>query len=478
MKIWRFGFGLAAFLLLCCFPALGSAQHTEEKKVYRLDKVIVRDHPVRDEGMVVTPEVTVINLEEFKKAGKVHNIQDVLSEALGVDVLRSNVVPSPSETVYIRGLDQSRIQIFIDGKPTRLMGRMGYFKIDWTTMPLDNVETIEVIRGSHSLLYPFSMGGAINIITKKGKRTDEVKPETTVTAEYGSYGSESYSANLLGGVFNTIGYSFAAARRYSDGFLRNNYYDTDTFNARISLYLPTNGTLSFGWDHIDNETGYAVINDPDDPASNYDPDYPVVEADEVDRFHHGYEGRAYAGGASYWDKQTDEYNVLLEQPLGPGELRAQAYKHESKRDRFYYDSTGNQNSNLDAEEDNRGYNLNYLDFELFDGHAFSVGGEYRTQGPPDNKDYYEIFSAFFQDVWSINQPLTLTWGFRWYEFQSDAYKAGFPGWGVFRSLTPAEQKAYETRRVENEWCPKARLNYEVDPGFEVYAAVSREMRTP
>jgi len=427
--------------------------------------VIVRDHPLKDESMVVTPDVTVINVEKFQKAGNVHNIQDVLSEILGVSVLRSNITPSPSETVYIRGMDQSRIQIFLDGKPMRLMGRRGYYKIDWTTMPLDNVETIEVIRGSHSLLYPFSMGGAINIITKKGKKTDEVKPDISITTEFGSYGAESYSASLLGGLFNTIGYSFSGARRSGDGYLRNNYYDTGNFNARISLYLPTDGILSFGWDHVENTTGYAVINDP--LRDDYDPDYPIVLADNVDTFTHDNEGKSYFGGDSYWKKRTNEYNILFEQPLGLGELRAQVYKHKSVRDRLSYTSTGTQKNQFDLDEYNMGCNLEYLDFELITNHAFSIGGEYRTQGDKDDKDFYEIFSGFFQDVWSITSPLTLTWGTRYYEFHSDAYK-------------PYEDRAdrEEYRRKENEWCPKARLNYEVDPDLTLYATVSREMRIP
>ena len=475
---------MISFVFIFCAVEYCPAQVDKGKnggdQVYRLDKVIVRDHPLKDESMVVTPDVTVINVEKFQKAGNVHNIQDVLSEILGVSVLSSNITPSPSETVYIRGMDQSRIQIFLDGKPMRLMGRRGYYKVDWTTMPLDNVETIEVVRGSHSLLYPFSMGGAINIITKKGKKTDEVKPDISITTEFGSYGAESYSASLLGGLFNTIGYSFSGARRSGDGYLRNNYYDTGNFNARISLYLPTDGILSFGWDHVENTTGYAVINDPSE--SDYDPDYPIVLAENVDTFTHDNEGKSYFGGDSYWKKTTNEYNILFEQPLGLGELRAQVYKHKSVRDRLSYtpDKTSvlYQKEEFDINEYNMGYNLEYLDFELITNHAFSIGGEYRTQGDKDDKDFYEIFSGFFQDVWSINSPLTLTWGTRYYEFQSDAYKAGFPGWGIFNSLSDSEQKAYEYRRKENEWCPKARLDYEVDPNLTLYATVSREMRTP
>ena len=473
---------LISFVFIFCFCAVEYCPaHVDEGKeggeqVYRLDKVIVRDHPLKDESMVVTPDVTVINVDKFQKAGSVQNIRDILSEALGINVLRSSVTPSPTESIYIRGFDQSRFQVFKDGRPMRLMGRSGYIKTDWTTMPLDNIETIEIIRGSHSLLYPFSMGGAINIITKKGSKTDEIKPRGTATTEFGSYGAQSYSANIEGGLLNLIGYSFAGAHREGDGYLRNNDYNTGSFNTRMTLFLPTGGTLTGGWDYVDNETGYPVINDPS--RADYDSSYPDVLEHKVDNFVHGPEGLVYPGGDSYWQKRTNEYSILLDQPLGPGELRAQVYQHESNRDRYWLASDGTQKDNLEIEEKNRGVFLDYLDFELIKNHAFSIGGEYRTQGIPENKDYYEIISGYFQDVWSVMSPLTLTWGVRYYEFQSDAYKAGFPGMKEYRLKSPSEQKAYQYRRVENEWCPKARLDYEFDSTLTLYAAVSREMRTP
>jgi iron complex outermembrane receptor protein len=482
MKFIQLGFALLlAAVLFFCIPAqaqTGENTTSVQQAPYRLDRVIVRSHPMGETAMEITPDVTVINVDKFEKAGRIHHVQDLLSEIPGLDVMQSNITPSPSEQVYIRGLDQSRIQIFLDGKPMRLMGRMGYYKIDWTTMPIDNVESIEIIRGSHSLLYPFSMGGAINIITKKGKQTDDLKPDISVASEFGTYGAESHSANIHGGFSNAIGYAFALADRSGDGYLRNNDYNTTSFNSRISLFLPTHGTLTAGWDYVDNQTGYAVINDPDDPASDYDPDYPVVRADEIDTFTHDYEGKAYAGGDSYWEKTTNEYSLLFEQPLGPGDVEAQIYQHQSERNRFYYNANGEQNAQPGTEELNTGVYIKYLDCDLAQNHSFSIGGEYRAQGDDDNEDFYEILSAYFQDAWTISPALTLTWGIRYYEFRSDAYRAGFPGWGTFYQLSPEEQAKYEYRRVEKEWCPKARLNYELNPGLSLYASVSREMRTP
>jgi len=75
---------LISFVFIFCAVEYCPAHVDEGKEggeqVYRLDKVIVRDHPLKDESMVVTPDVTVINVEKFQKAGSVQNIRDLLSE--------------------------------------------------------------------------------------------------------------------------------------------------------------------------------------------------------------------------------------------------------------------------------------------------------------------------------------------------------------------------------------------------------------
>ena len=462
-------FMLVLFLLYIPGICLGQQTEEREKKVYKLDKVIVWDHPIKEEGLFVTPEVTIIDVDKFKKAGAVSNIQDLLSEVLGIDVLRSSVTPSPSESIYIRGMDQSRIQVFVDGKPARLWGGFGYFKIDWSTWPLDNVETIEIIRGSHSLLFPFAMGGAINIITKKGIKTDEMKPKVTAKAEYGSFGTEGYSGNLSGGLFSTVGYSFAGAHRKGDGYLRNNYYDTDKLSGRVSLYLPGNGILSAGLDYVDSKTGNPVINNPS--RADFDPGYPIVTED-LDTFTHGPEGHAYPGGKNYWSKRVQETSILLEQPVGPGEIRTQLWKHKSSRDIYYLKADGTQSISEDTKEHIWGVTLDFLNFDLITDHAFSVGGYYNRMGTTtpmrvwDNKDWVEIWSGYVQDVWSITPRLTATYGARYYRFEVDAWEPDHVGpWYEF-----------DYRRVDEKFCPKARLDYQFKPDLSLYAAASREMR--
>jgi outer membrane receptor for ferrienterochelin and colicins len=69
--------------------------------------------------------------------------------------------------IQLQGLGESRVLYLIDGRrvPGRIAGRL-----NGETLPLDNVERIEIVRGPQSSLYGSDgIGGVVNIITKKPK---------------------------------------------------------------------------------------------------------------------------------------------------------------------------------------------------------------------------------------------------------------------------------------------------------------------
>jgi outer membrane receptor for ferrienterochelin and colicins len=69
--------------------------------------------------------------------------------------------------IQLQGLGESRVLYLIDGRrvPGRVAGRL-----NGDTLPLDNVERIEIVRGPQSALYGSDgIGGVVNIITKKPK---------------------------------------------------------------------------------------------------------------------------------------------------------------------------------------------------------------------------------------------------------------------------------------------------------------------
>jgi iron complex outermembrane receptor protein len=92
---------------------------------------------------------------------------------------------------------------------------------DWTQIPLDQVERVEIVRGSGSVLYgDNAVGGVINIITKKPEKPLSAKVEGAI----GSYHSNRESASVSGkwGSLSTIlnaGYNATEGYR-ENGFLR------------------------------------------------------------------------------------------------------------------------------------------------------------------------------------------------------------------------------------------------------------------
>ncbi len=106
--------------------------------------------------------VTTVITEEQIKATNSHTIAEALTYVPGVRVSTGR---KNEPNIQIRGLDQSRTLILIDGVPYY---ETNFGKLDLNQIPVDNVAKIEVTKGGASVLYgPNSLAGVINIITKK-----------------------------------------------------------------------------------------------------------------------------------------------------------------------------------------------------------------------------------------------------------------------------------------------------------------------
>lgn len=112
---------------------------------------------------------SVIKEEDIKKGGA-YNVRDVLKPLTRLNVMEAGMT---GNQVSIRGMGTSSTLILIDGR--RLAGEdsgstMNVYELN--RMSLDEVECIEVMRGAGSGLYGSNaMGGVINIIIKKNKKS-------------------------------------------------------------------------------------------------------------------------------------------------------------------------------------------------------------------------------------------------------------------------------------------------------------------
>ena len=157
--------------------------------------------------------ITVISAEEIEQSKKT-KVVDMLKNIPGVAVSQSSPLGGQAD-LYLRGTASNHVTVLIDGVKVNDPAQAGH-GFDFAHLTTDNIEQIEIVRGSQSILYGSdAIGGVINIITKKGTG----KPKVAVQVEGGSFNTFKESAGVSGGT-DWAYYSFNVSRTDSRGFSR------------------------------------------------------------------------------------------------------------------------------------------------------------------------------------------------------------------------------------------------------------------
>lgn len=431
-------------------------------------------------GVEITPDKTVIKMDEFQRPAGVRTLTDVLTEIGGVDVQRINpLMASPGDEVSMRGLNEGRMVIEIDGRRINHTGHSGRYIVDWSTLNMDDVESIEIIRGGHSVLHPFAIGGVINIKTKKGKKTAEVKPDIKVQGGYGSFNTKYGAVSVNGGVGNFIGYNFSYSDGETDGYLRNNFQKNKSVNGHISFYLPKDMQLSFSVKHSNVEYGYPVLNDPSRP--DWNPDYPTFKGDADQLRHIPPTAQMPGYPIPYWNRDTTYLDVIFTAPVWGGEFKLHGFSTEGKRWNHYYRGT---TFNNDFSDDlTRGVIAQMSDLKVGKYNTLTFGAEYQELGTPNQENQtigwpkienatYRVTSFYIQDVIRFG-AWTITPGVRYYHVDMDTYYAWFED-GKEEPQFPTSGKHNE----EDGFYPSLKADYQLNKMTNLYAAVSRSYRLP
>lgn len=176
------------------FSSQLAAQTTpqEEDSTKTLDNVVVTatKHPTKQSN--TGKLVSVVTREQIERSvGK--DLAQVLNEQSGLVVSGSYSNPGKDKSIFFRGASSHYVLILLDGIPLNdPSGSGGTFDI--RLIPLEQIERIEILKGSQSTLYGSNaIAGVINIISKKPTNL-----ETTATGllSYGSYNTFKGNANL------------------------------------------------------------------------------------------------------------------------------------------------------------------------------------------------------------------------------------------------------------------------------------------
>lgn len=261
-------------LFLGVLLAAGTVSAEEKKtagQVFDLGDVLVMD-----KGDEVNPITTnnVVSVDDMEKQGAT-SVADTLEFTPGIDIQFGG---KGQAGLKLRGFDQKEVRVLIDGVPAHET----YFgSLDLDQIPVDSIAKIKVIKGASSVLYgPNTMGGVVNIITKKGTKD----PYTSLMASYGNNDTQNFVFNH-GMAVDKFNYWITASHRITDGFeladrfdpnnpdtgLGSDYnedggtrdlsdFEKNTVNLKLGYEFDKNSKIYLAFDYHDNEKGCPTFN--------------------------------------------------------------------------------------------------------------------------------------------------------------------------------------------------------------------------
>ncbi|WPL82390.1 TonB-dependent receptor [Bordetella hinzii] len=150
-----------AGVLAVAAPVAAGAQQAATPE---LAPVVVTGSLTQQEQKDALGDISVIDRAAIERAGQ-SSVAELLQRQPGVEI-NNNGGPQTATSVFLRGANANQTLLLVDG---RRMNTATLGAGDFQGMPLDNIERIEILRGTASSLYGAdAIGGVINIITRKG----------------------------------------------------------------------------------------------------------------------------------------------------------------------------------------------------------------------------------------------------------------------------------------------------------------------
>jgi len=207
-KVWA----ITSIVLWMLAPDQINAQQ-DSLAVQQLQEVVITATKFPKSQSETGKVLTIIDEDILNRSGG-KDIAQLLNEQVGMVVSGSNSNTGKDKSVYLRGAKNEYTLILLDGVPLNDPSGISGGAYDLRLISLDQVERIEILKGSQSTLYGSdAIAGVINIITKKSEKNST---DFFGTIGYGSYNTLKGNAGVRGSGKH-IGYSVSYSGLSTDG---------------------------------------------------------------------------------------------------------------------------------------------------------------------------------------------------------------------------------------------------------------------
>lgn len=469
------------YIVLCLFILVLASQpifaYGEEqdgiKKLFQLDEVAVTESEIKKESE--TPNMTVI-LPELLLQGIGSTLDAALTRQAGIDVQRPQEVGASmdDDSIKVRGFGSRRILVTIDGRTMNTPGTAGGYFIDWTTLPLNNIDRIEIIKGISDPRYGNTLGGVINLATKKPTS----KPVFEIQGLVASFNTHTIS---LFHAWKPGNFEYAISGGYStsDGYLLNGDFSLKNSNIHLGYDLPWMGKITFDLQYVYVKKGFIVSNrqakdyDSEDYNKPKNDSYPASDGEIM----YGGMG-AYAELGSWWKRERYNLNLGYEQSFSNSVLNLRYWWNHGDREAYNTRAALNRVFHKKWFDD-RSYGADIGYIHYLKNHTISIGADYKRFKDDGDKNFPDDFRAAFRnrnyvnaehigfyimDDIALNEKLVITPGVRYISYDGKAGPSG---------------KAEGIKDISmNGIAPSLKATYNFDKINLAYLSVARALRMP
>ena len=210
---------------------------TDSARLHRLDPVVVTAERVDAPLTTSAAAVTRLSGEALRKL-PVKTVADALQYVPGMLVLQGDglgLAPRLVVRGFYGGGETDYATVLIDGVPAT---QLATGQVNWDLVPLQAIESIEIVRGGASPLYgDAAVGGVVNLITRRDQ------PVGRWSLSGGEFG-QAQGSGVLGGSMGAHRTSVFGDVRRSTGYRAHEKRDGGSIGGSIALKESATSTLT------------------------------------------------------------------------------------------------------------------------------------------------------------------------------------------------------------------------------------------
>jgi iron complex outermembrane receptor protein len=505
------------FIVITFFVLIfSSIAFAEETDVTKFEDIVVTATRTEKSAETAPGNVSVVTKKEMEKRN-ITTVDDALNTQPGVFNRRQSLTDTQA-AVTLHGIpDQKRTLIVRDG----VILNNGYDgMVNFTSLPTENIERVEVVQGPSSSLYGGNaMGGVVNIITRMpekrefklktgyGSSWDRGKALDDMQKYYLSYGdklTDKFSLLFDYGYKATNGYP-----KYLNVVSTNppagitGWSGTTDTQGNARYLIGDKGDNRWWDDNIDLRAGYNFTKASKLNASyartrykyTYDEPHTYLQ-DAAGNPIYSYAGVNQSTFVSYTGagmREVNQYNVNFETEVGAAKTKLSFGLNDEQKNWYTQAGTlisGGAGGTITSTP-NQNYNLDFqFTLPLFERHILTFGGAYKNDTGNTQKSNLsnwkdetttttvtntyggkdKTYAVFVQDEILILNNLTAYLGFRqdWWEMY-DGYATQY-GAGGF-------SKTYDSKN-DSSFNPKLAIVYKPFDHTVLRASAGQAFRGP